>query len=283
MNQAEENKKKVIKNLEETRDCQHRAIDEIKKAVDDLPFLNESNRLTEKNLEALEKVPTQCFATFPDDVSQLIESNMKNAEFYYDRVKQIPTSTMVVATSAAYSCAVMVYGWLDKTENWSVTDVAPAIDVLKTSLDDKQNRESKRAGIREVLARLLPPENNRFDEIIHEYEKVIGDIQKLESLALLMRTLLEKVKGELKLRLPNQIGIGDNKILPAVAEQLLDPSKTSPAYVTYTILIGQYPPFMLKLTNIGKWNIKTLTDIDHLMLEFENMLYSLLLPIKHKL
>ncbi len=283
MNQADESKEKVIKNLETTRDYQQRAIDKIKKAVDDLPFLNESNRLIEKNLEALEKVPAQCFETFPEDVSKLIESNMKNAEFYYDRVNQIPTSTMVVTTSANSSCAVMIYGWLDRPDNWSVTDVAPAIDVLKTSLDEKHTREGKRADIRAVLTKLLTPENNKFDEIILEYEKVKGNVQKLENLALLMRTLLEKIKGGLKLRLPNQIGIGDNKILPAVAEQLLDPSKTSPAYMTYTILIGQYPPLMQKLTDIGKWNTKTQTDIDHLMLEFENMVYSLLLPIKDRL
>jgi hypothetical protein len=66
-----------------------------------------------------------------------------------------------------------------------------------------------------------------------ETEKVKADVSKIDGLAFAMRTLLEKIKGALKLRLPNQTGIKDNKILPAIAEQLLDPTKSTPL----TILI----------------------------------------------
>jgi hypothetical protein len=49
------------------------------------------------------------------------------------------------------------------------------------------------------------------------------------------------------------------------------------------LLTGQYDQFTTKLTNIGKWNIKTPTAVESLEIEFENMIYSLVVPIKTKI
>jgi hypothetical protein len=281
---GEEKKEKIIKSLEETRDLQAKSVDGIKKAVEGIPYLNESNRLIEKNIEAYRHLPGHHFINFPENASQLIDSNLKNAQYYYGQVRQMDFASTGTSTSAAYSSTVNVVNWLGSTGmNSYGTEVAPAFNVLKASLDDIQATESRRSEIRAMLGKLLRPEHNKFDDILFEYEKVKGDIQNIGSLSILMRTLLEKIKGELKLRLPNQIGVTDSKILPAVAEQLLDPTKSTPTFHTYSVLIGMFQPLMTKLTDTGKWNIRTTVDVDVVLSEFESMIYSLLVPVRSKL
>ncbi len=284
MDKQEEKKNKIITGLRETRDYNQKAIDEMKKVINNMPYLKEAVGVIDNEIEAIDKVPSKYFIDFPSEASKLIEANQANACQFYGKVHQMYTdvSSMTTSTSATFSSASFVSNWMDNYKDRS-TEIENAANKLREALSNRTIREKTKNEIRALLSKLLNNNDNTYENILEEIGRAKVDIQRLEGVAFSMRTLLEKVKGELKLKLKTQVGITKNKILPAIAEEFIDSSKSSPSYHTYMHFINQYNIFMDKLTNIGKMNIKNTEGIDKLEIEFDNTIRALLLPLKDKL
>ncbi|MCK9375027.1 MAG: hypothetical protein M0P73_02640 [Syntrophobacterales bacterium] len=284
MNKQDEKKDQIIRELNETRDYNQKSLDEMKKAFQFLPYLNEANDIIDKEIEAINQVPSSYFDDFPPEASGLIEANKAIAFEYYGKVHPMYTSvsSMTTSTSAAFSGAMSVSNWLDNNKYLSI-EIDNAAKILGNTLSDKVIKDKIEDEIKQLLGKLLRPEHNIYNNILEEIRIAKLDIQRIEGVVFLMRTLLEKIKGELKLKLRNQIGITRNKILPAIAEEFIDDNKSSSTYHTYMLLIAQYKTFASKLSDIGKLNIKDSDGIDKLEIEFGYIIRSLLLPLGDKL
>lgn len=284
MEDIEDKKKQVLQSLEETQESNQKSISGLTNVLVYLPSFHKANQLIGLQIEALKQVPAAYFAEFPPEALRLIEANNASSCQFYEQVQQVSPLTVGTATSATVSGATSVYNLLDsKKEKPAKKDLEKAAGILRKSFADDKSKSDRKSEIRGLLEKLLRPEENRYDLIMDEVSKAKLNIQTLESLALSMRTLMEKIKGKLKSKLPNQVGIKSNKILPAVAEQLVDPAKSSATYNTYNLFIEQFNLLTQKLTNIGKWIIKDKDGLEKLEMEFDSVIYSLLFPLREKL
>jgi hypothetical protein len=275
-------KEGLIRDLEETRDLNIKSIAGIKKLVDDAPNLTEANRAIDNQIEAIRQVPVEEFKGFPQTSIDFVKIGRNQAKYYFDQVYQAQQISTGTATSAATSGAAEVYKWADDQANIKDNpNFKTAFAILHAEATDKGVMEKRRNEISALLLRLLPADENRFIEILAEAEKCKADLSKVEPLALSMRTLLEKIKSGLKKRLSSQAK--ENKILPAVADELVDPTKSTPAYSNFLAQIEVFKNLSSKLTNIGKWSVKSAASVDSLTYEWEVLMYSILLPLKNKI
>jgi hypothetical protein len=146
---------------------------------------------------------------------------------------------------------------------------------------EKEDIKAKIGEIMRILGVLLQPENNKFEEIVRERNLLATGTHTVDALAFKMRTLLEKVKGEIKDKLPNKQNVGKHDILPAYAEQVLEPTKATSVYYGYLKNAETYKQMEIGLGDVGKLRKAATENKFYLIFdEFVSVLFSILVPLK---
>ncbi len=269
-------KEKLLKILGKRMEQSNVALSNIKEGVRVIPQLEEARKLTSLQIKTVQNVPDQF--EIPNEMIEITENESQLFDqiygpLYSEEVKIATDYSPIVSGS---SCAMAFYHQVSQEDNYKKTNMKWAEENIGEfiQLNDELNRKQ----VTEYLIRKLNSDvADEFHSAIQDFARLKAGIIKIPDLAFRFRTIMEKVKGELnvKLLLP-KTQVKSGKIIEELANRFTG-GIGSADYNLFCSEDRNFQEFHSKLTDIGKFKIVyNSSDFEILITRFIDNLYAIL-------
>ena len=270
------NTAKMLKMLGERKKQSENALYNIGEGFRVTPQIEEVKRLTDLHIKTVQNIPDEF--DIPDEMIEITENENElfvqiYGPLFSEKVKIDTNYSPIVSGSSA---ALAYYQQVSQEDTYKKANMKWAEENIGEFV--QLNNELKRKQATENLIRKLNSDiADEFHSAIQDFARLKADIVKIPDLAIRFRTIMEKVKGELnvKLLLP-KIQVKSGKILEELAN-IYTGGIGRPHYNLFCIEIKNFQSFHSILTNIGKSNILyNSADFEVLLTRYIDNLYAIL-------
>ncbi|MBN2603725.1 MAG: hypothetical protein JXA91_06310 [Candidatus Thermoplasmatota archaeon] len=227
----------------------------IKKIV---PKLEEAKNYADWGIQAFSQIPDKPEFEIPDSVVEIAEAENIIFRNNYSFLSISDYSMSTTMSSIGLSGCMVSIGYFNDSTTKQVYNNGNnlwAHDAINSfgKIIEQQQKEIK---VIAFVTALNNAHKSLVESIINDMPNVKHDITVLQDFCLRMRTVMEKVNGELKQRLPNKIGVqsGITNLLNAVCLQLVTSDTTSSEYILFQMHINTFASLWKTLSGDGKYN-----------------------------
>lgn len=227
------NKKAILNMLSARKKQSEIARDRARNHANSIPALERTIAMTESLKSAFENIPDDPNFPIPENLVKTIKAENDFFDSNYEDLLKGSQFREVADTSVGVSGMTGSRDYFyHHTQNshyqqmkytWAEENIYNFAELFS-----KQKRLKDTAN---MLNKLNPGLSHSFNNLTNDVLKLKSNIAKSEDLAFRMRTIMEKVKGELNVKILAGMQVKANLIFDSIAKKHVDNDITSPTYI----------------------------------------------------
>lgn len=265
---------RTLKELGKRLDQSNKAITNAKHASKLIPFIEKDREYIKWQINALRKMPEEM--KLSNDYIRLTKTENRTFRTIYkplidNKIGDIPEIlTTTSGSGATYAIAYAVSNNQQLPQNYGTWahNSMKKYNLLAQKYKLQQD-------LKNLINRLNPDLAGEFEQAINDLAKIPSGIIKISDLAFRFRTIMEKIKGDLK-TIIIQEQVKGNKIFDELAYNFTGKNGGDDQKL-FENEVGIYNDLHNEFSDIGKLNkMSNALDFQSLAIRFENNLYSIL-------